>query len=50
MTYLFCHYYARIKVNSYDSKLQNPIILIRSICNKHKDQYYYIFLEKCSHK
>ena len=52
----FSHYYAKIKVNSYDSlsleetlTLHNVIILIKSVLNnKDQNHYYYnIFLEKC---
>ena len=57
ITYIFSHYYAKIKVNSYGSlpiekrlTLHNVIILIKSVQNKDKNHYYYnIFLEKCSY-
>ena len=47
------HNFARIKINSYDSlpiekilTFHNVIILIKSIVNKNKNEYYYnIFLE-----
>ena len=35
ITYAFSHNYAKIKVDSYNSKLQNVVILIRSVLNKH---------------
>ena len=48
--------YFKIKVDSYDSlpiekrmTLHNVIILIKSVLNRNKNNYYYkIFLEKCS--
>ena len=54
----FSHYYANVKVDSYDSlplekmlTLCNVIILIRSVFNKDKNHYcYYIFLEQCSYQ
>ena len=57
-TYIFSHYFAIIKVDSYDSlpiekilTFHNIIILIKSALNKDKNHYYYkIFLEKCSNK
>ena len=58
ITYIFSHYFAKIKVYSYDSlpiektlTLHNVIILIKSVLNKDKNHYYYkIFLEKCSYQ
>ena len=55
--YIFPHYYAKIKADSYDSlpiekllTLHNVIMLIKSVLNKDKIHYYYkIFLEKCSY-
>ena len=55
---VFSHYYAKIKVDSYDSlpiekilTLHNVIIHIKSVVNKDKNHYYYkIFLEKCSYQ
>ena len=55
VTYIFSHYFAKIKVDSYDSlpiekilNLHNVIIHIKSILNKDKNHNYYkIFLEKC---
>ena len=55
ITYVFSHYYTKIKVDSYDSlpaekrlTLQNVIILIKSVPNKDQNHYYYkIFLENC---
>ena len=47
MTYIFSHYFAKIKVDSYDSSriekrfiLHNVIILIKSILNKDNIHYY----------
>ena len=58
ITYIFSHYFAKIKVDSYDSlpiektlTFYNVIILIKSVLNKDKNHYYYkIFLEKCSYQ
>ena len=58
ITYIFSHYFAKIKVDSYDSlpiekrlTLHNVIINIKSVLNKDKNHYYYkIFLEKCFYK
>ena len=58
ITYIFSHYYAIIKVDSYDSlpiekilTLHNVTILTKSVRKKDKDQYYYdIFLEKYSYQ
>ena len=57
ITYIFSHYFAKIKVDSYDSlhiekrlSLLNRIRHIKSVLNKDKNHYYYkIFLEKCSY-
>ena len=54
--YIFSHYFAKIKVDSYDSlpvektlAVHNVIIVIKSVLNKDKNHHYYkIFLEKCS--
>ena len=54
--YIFSHYYAKIKFDSYDSlpmgkiwTLHNVVIHIKSVQNKDKNHYCYkIFLEKCS--
>ena len=56
VTYIFSRYFAKTKVDSYDSlpiekllTLHNVIIIIKSVLNKDKNHYYYqIFLEKCS--
>ena len=56
ITYIFCHFLEKVKVDSYDSfpiekrlTLHNVIILIKSVVNKGKNHYYYkTFLEKCS--
>ena len=56
--YVFSHYYAKTKVDSYDSLptekrliLHNVVILIKSVLNKDQNHYYYkIFLEKCSYQ
>ena len=53
-TYIFSHYFAKIKVDSYDSlpiekrlTLHNDIIHIKSVLNKDKNHCYYkIFLRK----
>ena len=58
ITYIFSHYFAKIKVDSYDSlsiekifTFHNVVILITSVLNKDKNHYYYkIFLEKCSYQ
>ena len=58
ITYTNCYNYAKIKVDSYDSlplekilTFYNVAILIKSVFNKDKNNYYYnIFLEKCSYK
>ena len=56
--YVFSHYYAKIKVDSYDSlrnektlTLYNVEILIKSVLNYYKNHYYCkIFLGKCSYQ
>ena len=58
ITYVISHNYVEIKIVSYDSlplqktlTLHNVIILIQSVFNKDKNNYYYnIFLDKCSYK
>ena len=58
ITYIFSHYFAKIKVDSYDSlpiektlTLHNVIILSKSVLNKDKSHCYYkVFLEKCSYQ
>ena len=58
IAYAFSHYYAKIKVDSYDSlpieerlTLHDVIILIMSVLKKDQNYYYYkIFLEKCSYQ
>ena len=50
ITYTISHNYATIKVDSYDS-FRNVIILVKSVWNKDKNNYYYnIFLEKASYE
>ena len=57
ITYIFSHYFAKFKVDSYDylaiEKIltsYNVIIHIKSVLNKDKNHYCYkIFLEKCSY-
>ena len=52
------HNFARIRIDSYDSlpiekilTFHNVIILIKSVVNKNKNEYYYnIFLENVSYK
>ena len=54
-TYTYSHYFAKIKVDTYDSlpiekrlTLHNVILLIKTVLNKNKNNCYYkIFLEKC---
>ena len=54
----FSHYFAKIKVDSYDSLcmekiliLHNVIMHIKSVLNKNKSHHYYkIILEKCSYQ
>ena len=58
ITYIFSHYFAKIKVDPYDSlpiekilTLYNVIIFIKSVLNKDKNHYSdKIFLEKCSYQ
>ena len=58
ITYIFSHYFTKIKVDSYHSlpiekilTLHNVTILIKSVLNKDKNHYYCkIFLEKCLHQ
>ena len=58
ITYIFSHYFAKMKVDSYDPiliekilALYNVIIYIKSVLNKDKNHYYHkIFLEKCSYQ
>ena len=58
ITYIFSHYFAKIKVDSYDSlptekrlTLHHVIIHIKSVLNKDKNHYYYkIFFEKCPYQ
>ena len=58
ITCIFSHYFAKIKVDSYDFlpiekrlTLRNVTIHIKSVLNKDKNQYYYkIFSEKCSNQ
>ena len=55
-TYIFSRFFAKVKVDSYDScekrlTLHNIIIHIKSVLNKDKNDYYCkIFLEKCSYQ
>ena len=54
ITYIFPQYFAKIKIDSYDSlpieiilNLHNVIILTKSVLIKDKNHYYYkMFLEK----
>ena len=58
ITYFLSHYFAKMKVDSYDSlpiektlTLYNVIIHIKSVLIKDKNNCYYkIYLEKCSYK
>ena len=54
-THIYFHYFAKIKVDSFDylpikktMTLRDVMIFIKSVLNKDKNDYYYeIFLEKC---
>ena len=56
--YIFSHYFAKTKVDSYDYlpigkwlNLHIVIIHVKSVLNKDKNHYYYkIFLEKCLYR
>ena len=58
IVYVISHNNAKIKVDSYDSlplektlTLHSVIILIKSVFNKDKNNYYYnVSLEKCSYQ
>ena len=58
ITYIFSHYFAKIKVDSYVSlpvekrlTIHNVTTLIKSVINKNKNHYYYkIFLVKRSYQ
>ena len=58
ITHIISYNYATIKVDSYNSlplgktmTLRNVIILVKSVWNKDRNNYYYdIFLEKASYK
>ena len=58
VTYIFSHYFAKIKVDSYDSlliekrlTLHNVVILIKTVLTKDKNHFSYkIFLEKFSYQ
>ena len=58
ITYVISYNCAEIKIDSYDSlrikkasTFHNVIILIKSVSNKDKNNYYYnMFLEKCWYK
>ena len=58
ITYIFSHYFVKIKVDSYESlpiekrlTLHNVIIHIKLVLNKGKSYYYYkIFLGKSSYQ
>ena len=55
ITYIFSHYFAQMKADSYDSlpiektlTLHNVIILMKSVLDKGKNHYYCkTILEKC---
>ena len=55
ITYIFSHYFAKIKVHTYDSlpiekrlSCHNVLIHIILVLNRDKNHYYYkMFLEKC---
>ena len=56
ITYIFYHYFAKVKADFYDSlyieklsTLRNVLIHIKSVLSKEKNHYHYeILLEKCS--
>ena len=58
ITYIISHNYATFKVDSYDYlplekiiTIRNVIILVNSVLNKDKNNYYYdVFLEKASYE
>ena len=58
VTYSINHNFGRIRIDSYNSlpiekilTFHNVIILIKSVVNKNKNEYYYnVFLEKGSYK
>ena len=57
IAYIFSHYFAKIKADSYSLPIEktltlhNVIILVESVLNKDKSHYYWkIFLEKCSYQ
>ena len=58
ITYVFSHYYSKVKIDSYDSlplekvlTLHNLIIFIKSVLNKYQNHYCYnILLKKCSYQ
>ena len=43
ITYIISHNYAKMKVDSYNSLPLHVIILIKSVWNKDKNNYCYIF-------
>ena len=53
---IFSHNYATIKVDSYNplplerATFSNFVILVKSVWNKDKNNYYYMFLEKASYE
>ena len=50
-SYIISHNYAIIKVDSYNSLPPNVVILVKSVWNKDKSNYYYnMFLEKASYE
>ena len=58
VTYVFSHYFAKIRVDYYGSlpiekilTFHNVIMNIKSVLNKDKNHYHYkIFLERCSYQ
>ena len=51
ISYIIFHNYAIIKVDSYNSLPPNVVILVKSVWNKDKSNYYYnMFLEKASYE
>ena len=47
ITYIFSHYHAKIKVDSYDSL---PTVKRLTLHNVKNHYYYKIFLQKCSYQ
>ena len=51
ISYIIFHNYAIIKVDSYNYLPPNVVILVKSVWNNDKSNYYYnMFLEKASYE